>query len=120
MSKRDALRAKTIGAQKKFSSRLVKIGEDEYEVRSPTVKERGQILDAAGIVEDGGKVKPDSAKLLVKAVMACTYVPGTDEKVYDAADEAGLEGQPPGGWFDELARVAVEMLNVDTSDAKKP
>lgn len=123
MAKRDEIRAKTVAAAKKFQSERVTVDGMEVEVRQPTVAERGLILDSAGSIdpENPKRVKVDIAKLQVNAVIACCYVSGTDEKVFEEADRDSFLAQPAsrGGWFDELSTAAQRLLNVDLDDAKK-
>lgn len=127
---RDRIRAKTVAAEKKFKDELVHLKIDgesvDVMVRQPTVEERGLIFDSAGSVDPKtSKVQINAAKLQVNAVMALCRVPdengkATDEKAFEEADRDSLLAQPAakGGWFDDLSKVAMDMLNVDLGDAK--
>lgn len=124
-SMRDKLRAGTIGKTRGFRSKLVEVAElgDDgaplvVEVREPTVKGHARILSEAGI--SGGDVgKLDHARMQVAAVLECAFVPGTNERVFDAVDREALLELPVGGWLSQLAQVAVTFLSPDEGAAAK-
>lgn len=97
----------------------VQIGEHTFELRSPSIAERSEIVKASSKPDKNGEVDINFAKLQVTAVICLTYVPGTNDKVFTAADEAALMQTPAGGLFDQLAEVAVKLVNVkDDRDPK--
>lgn len=110
MSVRDSLRALTIGSTKHFKRTTVTIDGNDFEVRSPSVKQRAAIFKMAG-VSDKDK-QPDIAALQAAAVIELTYVPGTEERVFSDKDYAAIYDSPAGSWVDELAEVAMGTLNV--------
>lgn len=86
-----------------------------YEIRQPSIDARSAILTGAGAFN---KSKPtDTLKLQIHALVACAFVPGTDEKIFDVADFDSLKAQPTGSWADELSSVALGFLNVQQSEA---
>jgi hypothetical protein len=62
-----------------------------------------------------GKPKPkvNSALMQVLAVMRLTYVPGTDERLFEQADQDSLMNEESGGLVDVLGKAAVKLLSPD-------
>lgn len=58
-----------------------------YEVRPPTIDDQKRIQHAA---KDRKSGEMDHFRVGVKLVIACTYAPGTQRKVFTAHDEDGL------------------------------
>jgi len=120
---RDKLRAITLGATKKFERKTVEIEGNVFEVRQPTLKERGAFRKKAMTLktDEAGDSQADFDifEFQVQAVMGLTLVPDSDEKVFEEADRESFESSPCGGWFDKLAAVASELCNVKDRDIKK-
>lgn len=131
---KDLLRKNTLGKQAKFRSKLVLLTDEEgnneigpdgkplaFEVRQPTVAGRSEILKASGALNQkgGGSEVSNLSALQVRAVIECTFVPGTNDRVYSEADAPVLFSTPTGSYVDTLAEVALELLNVDPGEAKK-
>jgi hypothetical protein len=117
MNARDQVRALTVGARKQFKSETVKVGDAEIEVRQPSIRGRGIIMKAAGAA--AGTDKIDLAALQVEAVIQCCFIKDTELRAFEDADRDNLFNQPAGGFVDELAEVALRLLNVDTGDLEK-
>lgn len=83
---RDLLRTATLGS-KRPSVQLVEINGQTFEVREPTIKQQKYISDAS---TDRKTREQDNYKAVVLGVIECTFVPGTDEKVFDAKDMGSL------------------------------
>lgn len=118
-SLRDSLRSAGLKSRP-AKSQIVKFDGNEYEVRAPSVRQRGQILVKAGIAASAAPDKsgkpaepkaPDMARLQVVAVIASTYAPGTDERVFEDADFDGLADSNSGDLVDALAEPALAFLN---------
>ncbi len=124
-SMRDALRA--AGLKSREGKRITVVFEDqEYEVRAPSVRARSKILTAAGLVDTddqkgkGKKTQADAGKMQVCAVIACTFAPGTDERVFEDADVETLLDDPAGGIVDAVGEHALKFLNASADkDAAK-
>ena len=87
--------------------------EREIGVKQPTLFERAKVgVDAtrANNAEDKAK---NSAQLVVYA--ACD--PDTGERLFTQHDLAGLTAQAGGGWVDEVAMAALEMMSVPVLDS---
>lgn len=79
------------------------------EVRLPTGAERARILRLARI-DQGAKADLDRWRVYVEVCLTMAYVPGTDERVWEAADRKTLEQQPAGGFVDAVGRVGYALL----------
>lgn len=110
------MRANTLGAKRDFKKEIVTIEGIEYEVRQPTLRERSDLRKRCSSIS-GETMKFDIFEFLIWAVIGFTYVPNTDEKVFEETDYDALSDLPAGGWFDELSEVASKLTNVDS---KKP
>jgi hypothetical protein len=100
------------------------------EVRQPTLGERNRVqqsskveLDAEDIealADSGNKKKAkkkirfdfDYGRLQINAVIAYTYFPQTDVKVFNEVDVPTLESARAGGGIDKLLEAAMQMQNV--------
>jgi hypothetical protein len=110
---RDALSTQKV----EFKHEIVKVDEHDYEVRQPTVKQRGEILRKSEVVTNERKER-DVAKLTVWQVIDLTYIPGTQERVFDKKDYNWLMGLPTGTWFDELANASGRMMQLADTASK--
>jgi hypothetical protein len=105
-SVRDELRGK-IFAHRALKSEVVTIFGQEVEIRQPTM---GQLL--------GARDEPDRRKAIVNLMIEYTYVPGTNERVFEDGDFESIISMPFG---DDLAKVnqAINRLtSVVVADAK--
>lgn len=115
MSKRDSLRSAVLGTKPVFAKEVVKIGDQEFEIRQPTVKARNDTIKRA--MPEPGKL--DMMEYTLWAVINNTYEPGTNELVFEPSDYDVLVGLPSGGVLDQLGEVAIKLLNVDQDIEKK-
>jgi hypothetical protein len=79
------------------------------EVREPGLKQRAAIFRAAGVTGEGAAI--DMAALQVETVVALTYEPGTNIKVFTDADKPALAAQLAGGFVDDIFEVAYPLMN---------
>lgn len=80
------------------------------EVREPGLKQRAAIFRAAG-VNSGDTSSIDMAALQVETVVALTYEPGTNVKIFTDADKPALMAQLAGGFVDDIFEVAYPLMN---------
>lgn len=113
-SLKDVLRKVTVGAAKKFKKVKFEYEGNTFEFRSLTVRERDEIREKA----TDGKGNIQGAVFQVWAIIYMTYVPDTDEKVFEEGDYESLMSQPAGGFVDALASEALKLLGGD--DEGKP
>lgn len=123
MSLRDQLRGATVGKKPEFRHEIVKVGDHEFEVRQPSVATRSKMIKKCN-VKVGGSMddaveKLDYSALQVWSVIYCTFVPGTDERVFEDGDFNHLQNQPAGGFVDELGQAAMKLMNVDPEEDAK-
>ncbi len=123
MTSRDKLRAASVGAKKNFRNQIVEWGDVEFEVRQPTVGAKSEIMRKARVPmtdnpeEAIGKI--DYAAMQAWSVIFCTFVPGTDERLFDDTDFNSIIDSPSGGYVEKLGRAAMELLNeAPIEDAK--
>jgi len=87
-------------------------GKPAYvEVREPGLKLRAAIFRAAGLASAGEDRTIDMAALQVETVIALTYEPGTNVKIFNDADKPALMAQLAGGFVDDIFEVAQPLLN---------
>jgi len=114
-SQRDKIRAATLGKSKSLGSETVTVNGTQIELRQPTVKVRNDLLQAAK-TEDGDV---DFNDFLLRGVIQCAYVPGTNERVYEDADYETLAGQPTNSFVDECSEAVMRLMNVTPGAAEK-
>lgn len=120
------MRARLLGAPKVFREKrfAIDLGDGqpplEVVVRQPSVEERDVITNAAADINVETKTtKVSVAKLRIEAVLALTRDAESGERAFEEADRESILNMPAGGWFDDVANAAMEMLNVDVAEAKK-
>lgn len=96
---RDALMAERI--KRPMSKRITIADGVEAELRQPTVRQRDEIFAAAGMVV-GASGGMRVGRMAVEACIACLYVPGTNEHVFDEEDRDTLLGMAAGGFVQEV------------------
>lgn len=115
---RDKIRAKTVGSNKIFKSRIVEFDGVDIEIKEPSVKTWGQILKAVMTIEDGVS-KTEMDKYLIWSVIYCAFVPGTNDLVFEDADYDSLESFPRSGFVGEFSEIAMDMMNSDAERTEK-
>ena len=106
-SARDVLRGKLF-ASKQFKTKPITLFGAEIEIRQPPL---GEILDF--------KEEDDSKKAVVRSLVRCCYVPGTNERVFEDTDFDAIMKWPFG---DELVRVneaIAELTSIDLQGEEK-
>lgn len=128
-SLRKAARDRLLGAPKRFKSELVKVKvpaategepdlEAEYEVRQPAIGLRSRIFKASGMKSENDT--PDTASMMVEAILCCTFVPSTNTRVFEDGDRESLLGMPAGtAWLETLGEVAMRLVSPPKDEAKK-
>jgi hypothetical protein len=58
-------------------------------------------------------------RMQASLAIACTYTPGTDERVFEDADLEAIMSSPAGGFLASLGQVAQSLMK-DAEDAGKP
>lgn len=112
---RDDLRAATLGAKAEFKKEIVSFGGVELELRQPSVKQRKDLFKRC--MDENGRV--EAMEYLTWGVLYCTFVPGTNERVYDDTDYDALMEKPSGGFLDKFGAIIGALMNVDDDIEKK-
>lgn len=102
---RDTLRSKILGTSHKMKSRLIMFFGAQIEIRQPSL---GAILDA--------QEKEDRQAAVIDYLLERTYVPGTDEKVFDDTDVETLRDLPFGEDFIRVTEAIQELSDVNFLD----
>lgn len=110
MSVREALRQKTVGAKKSFKSKIIDFDGIEVEFRQPSLKVRKKISDKAKKV-DGSF---DIIDALIWNVIYSTYIPGTNDLVYEEGDYESMAEQSEGSFVTKFAQEIMELAAVET------
>ena len=123
MELRNKLRAVTIGAVKKPRSKVLEINGEKLEVRQPTIKQRDDLrskcIDRIPLDNGDFEMKLDSIAYQIWGVILFTYIPGTNERVFENADFDLMANSFTGSFVDDLYEVFVELSNVDIKHEKK-
>lgn len=98
--KRDSIRAAILGLKPR--SKTISVAGVTIELRQPPI---GEVL--AG--ESTKRVD-----VISKMLTDYCYVPGTDEKVFDAADVEGILALPFNGEYNKLQAAISELTNLDS------
>lgn len=107
---RDALRAAAFAADAATDSKVVEFRGQRFEIRAPSLALQERIAK----MESG-------ARQSVATVLECTFVPGSGEKVFEAADQEALLNLPvtPGGLFATLGKAITALVAVTPEGVEK-
>ena len=121
MTTRDEIRSATVGSPKIFRKEILEHNGTKIEFRQPTVRTRKEINDRSQKDAEGDNVigKIDLWSFMVWSVIYCSFVPGTNEKVFEDGDFENLMEQPAGGFVDEFSTKVGELMNVEVADKLK-
>jgi hypothetical protein len=123
MKDKKALRSALFGSAPTFRSEIIKDSNgNEFEVRQPSIRGRADIRKAATTINEDGTIQFEPFDFMLHAAIACTFVPGTDDKVFCPEDYEMLVSLPSGGIIDELSKKAADFCNVEGKgvEVKKP
>jgi len=106
---RDEIRSKIFSAEaaKPKTKRLLFFGT-EVELRQPTI---GAILDMQGT--------EDRKQAIINMMIQYTYVPGTNDPVFELADTETLLAMPWGEDFSRLNEAITELTGVNVEEEEK-
>jgi hypothetical protein len=112
---RDDLRAATVGAKVVLKKETVEWNGLKYEIRQASLAER-KLLRQKVFSEDGSI---DIFETLVWLVIRQTYVPGTDDRVFEETDYDIFMNNPAGTFVDEFGEIAAKINNLDVEGIAK-
>jgi len=107
MPDRDDIRARLF-AKKERKSVTIDLWDTEIELRQPTVAE---MLDQTE--------ETDQRVMIASFLIRQAYIPGTDEKVFDFADQSGILNWPYGKWVQELTNALRDLTDLDIEEDVK-
>lgn len=120
---RDKIRAATVGEKKNFIKKIVEYNGIEIEIRQPSIGGRADIMRKCKTTfkdrEGNEKETFDMWEFLTMAVIYCSYVPGTEEKIFDDHDYESILASPTGSFIDEFSTELIAILNVDEEQIEK-
>lgn len=113
-TKRDLIRSLTIGSKKHFKRKCFTLvtseGDIEVEFREPSRKERAKITDKSR--DKKGQV--DNELFIANFVIMLTFIPGTNERVFEDADlEAIMETPAASGFVEKFGEQILELIKPD-------
>lgn len=89
------------------------------EIRQPTVGQRSRMLKAGGLNASNANVS-DIGAMQIAAVIECCYHPGSGKRLFQWTDEEVIQNLPTSSWFDEVAGLAMDLMNSEPAEAGKP
>lgn len=103
---RDQLRGAIFNSENsKPKSKVIEFFGQQIEVRQPPV---GALMD----MREGAKDR-DSKEQLIAMLMNWVFVPGTDEKLFEPADQDQLLAMPFGTDFTRVSNAVTELTDVN-------
>lgn len=106
VSTRDRIRAKIFETKQVGRKEITFMGA-QVEIRQPRLK------DIVAAQEAGG-----GQNAIIQALINYTYVPGTDDKLFDEADAEGLQELPFGKDFIAVSKAIEELSEVNFLERK--
>lgn len=105
---RDALRAATFNSNnKRPKSKIVKFFGNDIELRQGTLEQLFQ-------------EKPDKQSAIIDFLCNNSYVPGTDERLFEEADAAQFMSMPFGEDFVRVTNALQELTGVNFTQPSNP
>lgn len=110
---RDALRAEALAdiAEPTLVRHMGRDGKERcYEVRAPTLEQQRYFERACTDAKTG---KLDNTRAAVLALIACAYMPGTENKLFEKANEAELLGKSasPKSLIGKMLKAVGELMS---------
>lgn len=100
------LRSATLGSPAVSARAIVHWAGEEFEVRRPTLKQSREIQERSKR-KDGSQ---DELSAMVNGIVACTYAPGTNERVFSMADADAIMDRGPDDFIGALAKGLAELV----------
>lgn len=127
---RKELRNTTVGKEPEFKKEIEKWNGKEFEIRQPSVSQKSKIMSKCRISipeeeqdsENVGGVTTadfDYGEMQIWSVIYCTYVPDTDQRVFEENDKEMLAKQPSGSFVDQFGATAMRLMNVEPEEDRK-
>lgn len=139
MSRRDDIRAATLGRSPQFRRKLIRYFPPKYEqvfdesgavvalehvgfedtpieveIRQPTIKQRNDLLTKCRR-PDGSL---DEMEFILQCAIRFVHDPDSGERIYDENDYNALISQPAGDFVDQFGGEAIELLTLGSPEKK--
>lgn len=115
---RDSLRAFAFSSEVlKPASKLVEYRGHTIEVRAPSDHVQSMAMARADIDGDK-KTMNNMAAMKSFVIVHCCYVPGTDTKVFELADEKQIRNAPVGSLFSKLWSAISSLTDEEDAEGK--
>lgn len=108
---RDEIRAALFSSKsKKQAKRIIELFGESVEIRQPNISQITKLGKEAG----ESKIPP-----IVRALIEYSYVPGTDDKLFDSADAEQIATMPTGKWLTDFNQALLELTGINVEEAEK-
>ena len=108
---RDSIRTHLFSGAPQFRSTEVDLNGVPAEVRQPSIRIRRELFNKC--TDEKGNI--DANDFLVWSILKNTFVPGTNQRLFDDADYDQLMNMPTGSWVDELIEAMSGLTNPESS-----
>lgn len=116
---RDLIRSLTVGSKKHFKRKSFTLvtseGDIEVEFREPSRKERATITNKSK--DKKGEI--DNEVYIINFVIALTFVPGTNERVFEDADLESFLESPVSGFVEQFGEQIIDLIRTDSKETEK-
>ena len=112
---RDQIRAATLGEKSEFKNEIVTYNGVKVELRQPTVKVRKDLMDKS--MNEEGKI--NVLMFMTYGVIYNTYLPSTNELIYEGTDLDAMMEKPVGGFLDIFGERVANLLNIEDEGGVK-
>lgn len=122
MDLKSKIRAATIGKKKYFKKKVVDIEGVEIEIRQPNKIIKQQIVEKSKeSIAGSNEMGINILEWQIWHIIECSFVPGTEERVFDETDIPGFKSGPEGDFADKLWVELQELVSTekDKEEAKK-
>ncbi len=106
---RSALRDQIFGSAK-AKTLIIEFFGAQVELRQPTTK---RVLDLRRLSMD------EPGRAAAEMIVNYTFVPGTEEQVFETADVDNIMNMPFGADMSRMQKAITELTDIDVSDAGK-
>ena len=110
---RDQLRSATLGKKSNFRTKIFNYEGLDVEFRAPNLKQRQNIIKKSK--DKNGDL--DVVDFIAHSVIECTYVPGTNDNVYEQEDYDALMQQGSGSFVEIFGAEVSALMGVEDEEA---
>jgi hypothetical protein len=123
MDTKSKIRAATVGKKKYFRSKIVEVEGVSIEIREPNKIIKQQIVEKSQEPTKKGSndIPINFLDWKIWHIVECSFVPGTEDKIFDETDIPNLTGGPVGDFAGKLWDELEDIISAeeDVKEAKK-